>query len=123
MAYNIRKRSALSIRSITSLFIIVILLFAIKNSFSSLSGLSSGKERLTDLQRTLQKEKKENAYLKERLSYVQSDQFVEEEAREKLGLVKEGEYIVIAPPPTDKVKEDETIDTRPNWKKWWELFF
>lgn len=99
------------------------MVFAIKNSFSSFSGLSSGKERLTDLEMSLQEQKKENAYLKERLSYVQSNQFVEEEARDKLGLVKDGEYIVIAPPPTDKIKQPENIDARPNWKKWWELFF
>lgn len=123
MAYNIRKGMSLSIRNIISIAIIIILVFAIKSSTERFSELSSGKKRLSELEITLDKEQKKNAFLKERLSYVQSDTFVEEEARNKLGLTKEGEYVVIAPPPINKDKKNEIVDNTPNWKKWWELFF
>lgn len=37
----------------------------------------------------------ENKYLNEQLKYTQSDSFVENEARQKLGLVKKGEIVYI----------------------------
>ncbi|HHW58293.1 MAG TPA: septum formation initiator family protein [Clostridia bacterium] len=38
---------------------------------------------------------KENKYLNELLKYVNSDNFIENEARQKLGLVKKGEIIYV----------------------------
>ena len=50
---------------------------------------------------------------------------MERMAREKLGLVKEGETIVIM--KNEKLKmtneEQEVEENSPNWKKWWGLFF
>lgn len=66
---------------------------------------------------------KEDKFLTEKLQYVKSNEFVEKEAREKLGLVKEGEHIVIAPPPPQNTLKDGQKDAKENWKKWWELFF
>lgn len=124
MAYNISKRATLSIRSFVSIIIIIILLFVINNTITSFQELSHGKKILEELNKELEDEKKQQAYLKERLSYVKTDKFIEEEVREKLGLVKEGEYIVIAPAPFEKSKQvSKNADEIPNWKKWWKLFF
>ena len=74
----------------------------------------------------------ENATLKRQLQDAQSEGFVERMAREKLGLVKEGETLVVmSNPPAgeagDKLQmtneEEKTAENAPNWKKWWKLFF
>jgi len=82
-----------------------------------------GKERLK-----VEALKIKNEELKKQLEYVKSQEFLEREAREKLGLVREGEVVVILPenfketigndhPQTEKGKEV------PNWGKWWKVFF
>ncbi len=82
------------------------------------------KDLIVTAQAQLEAEKRENARLKAQLKSAQNSQFIEEEARNKLLLVKPGEQIVIIPhdlvsSDSSKLKEDK----RPNWQKWWDLFF
>jgi hypothetical protein len=65
---------------------------------------------------------KENTYFRERLKYVKTQQFIEDEAKEKLGLLRPGEFFVIAPTSTP-LNQYPVIEGYPNWKKWLELFF
>ena len=67
----------------------------------------------------------ENATLKRQLQDAQSEGFVERMAREKLGLVRQGETVVVMKNEKLKVKNEaqETEENVPNWKKWWGLFF
>jgi len=65
---------------------------------------------------------KKNVFLKERLEFVKTDEFISEQARNELGLVKKDEYVVLAPPPGKREFED-ILDNTPNWKKWLELLF
>lgn len=68
-----------------------------------------------------------NWQLKQRLEEVQSPKFVEQEAREKLGLAKEGETVYVLPGSLGKLQtglgEVEQEKDLPNWRKWWNLFF
>lgn len=112
-----------NIKNIIPLVIIVILLFIIKNMIASTLELRSNSAVVSNLKAELEFEGKRNQFLTERLYYVQTDEFVKNEARKKLGLVKEGEYIVLAPPATDSGKLLLEPKSTPNWKKWWELFF
>jgi len=75
----------------------------------------------------LGKLKADNEVLRSRLAEAESTAFVERVAREQLGLVREGEKVVILPTsriryPNDQVKH-EAEEVLPNWKKWWKLFF
>lgn len=81
-----------------------------------------GKETVTNLTKQAEEKEREYAFLLERLFYVQSDQFVEKEARDKLGLVKSGEHIVLLPEAKKSSKTPEYTDIYPNWKRWIELF-
>ena len=45
------------------------------------------------------------------------------EAKEMLGMLKSGEIVVIAPTAGAAEKDEIFIDTRSNWRKWWDLFF
>jgi len=72
--------------------------------------------------------KEENARLEREILQTQSGAFIEKQVRDRLGLVKEGEAIVVLPdeeilrrlapqiPP-----ESDTLPD-PNWKKWIQLF-
>lgn len=64
-----------------------------------------------------------NAFLKERLQYVQTDTFINEQARNQLGLVQKDEYVILAPPPEEKEFNKEILDHTPNWRKWFEMLF
>lgn len=77
----------------------------------------------------VQKEKKlaelknKNQELKETLKGVQSQEFIEKEAREKLNMGKRGEVVVILPNNRTIKQPNNKEEDLPNWKKWYKLFF
>lgn len=103
--------------------IVIFLLFIIKNIVVSIINLNQNSQIVTNLINQERDEKKQNQFLKERLYYVNTNEFIEKQAREKLGMVKSGEHIVLAPPASSTSSEIKINDTIPNWKKWWKLFF
>lgn len=69
---------------------------------------------------------KERQQLLEKKQYYQSEEFIEEEARNKLGLSRPGETVVILPPNVSQIlgrEEEKPAEEIPNWKKWLKLFF
>ena len=68
-----------------------------------------------------------NRELKKKLTQIQSPQFIEEQARDKLGLSKAGETIVVI--PEEKLKQilgasnSAQIIRFPNWLGWFKVFF
>lgn len=88
--------------------------------------LRSG-DRLNQKTEVLVSLQKKNMELKNRLNEVQSIGFIEEEARNKLGLAREGETVFIIPQKfLDKVlKQDvKAIEPQiPNWQGWLKLFW
>lgn len=89
--------------------------------------LHSG-DRLSLATEILYKLEVENKRLKERLEQTKTDEFIVEQARNKLGLVKKGETLIVI--PEDKInqvlsasqsaKEEERL---PNWVGWFRLFW
>lgn len=103
--------------------ILLILLLIIRNGIVSILNSFSNETTGVKLEQTLAEEEKKNKFLKERLYYVKTNQFVEEEAKEKLGMLRSGELFVIAPTSTPLNQEKIVLDDKPNWKKWLDLFF
>lgn len=106
-----------------NLFIIIIGLLLIVNLTRSLSQLVKSWEKMDQVKKEITMTQKKNEELKAKLEKVQSQEFIEEVARNKLGLAKEGEVVVILPaiePEATKAAEEKNI---PNWQKWWKLFF
>jgi cell division protein FtsB len=105
---------------IFSLFIINDLVHSIYNLWQKNNLIDRGKHALSV-------EKDKNAELKSRLKVVIQPQFIEEEARNKLFLVRPGEgIVVVAPTEYLRVSSSASVgykDERPNWKQWWEMFF
>jgi cell division protein FtsB len=79
---------------------------------------------LTSAQKQLDREKLENQKLKGELSFAQTPQFLEEQAHNKLFLVKPGEQeVLISPSLVGKNQPQKQNQNIPNWQKWFQLFF
>lgn len=110
-------------------FIIVLVasLFFINNLTRSIFGLWQ-KQNLVEKERIeLLKAKEENQRLKEQLSRVQSPEFIEEQARNKLLLLKPEEQRILISnnltSATQSGKKSVGEHKEANWKRWWDLFF
>jgi cell division protein FtsB len=76
----------------------------------------------------VEKMRQENAQLEAQIAQTQGSAFIEKQIRDKLGLAKTGEAIVVLPDaeilrklaPQIPVEENTLPD--PNWKKWLKLF-
>lgn len=75
----------------------------------------------------LEKLRTENTRLKEEAAASQEQSFIEREARERLGLVKPGEVVVIIPTDQEATASGEISPqvqaVRPIWQQWISLFF
>lgn len=84
-------------------------------------------ERLGREAENLYKLEVQNKQLQKQLSAVKSPEFIEAEARNKLGLAKPGEVVVVI--PENRLKEvmgatgSAEAPRLPNWLGWWKLFF
>lgn len=74
----------------------------------------------------LKKEQEELLKTKEK---IESDEFIEKEAREKLGLAKPGETVAVLPDQetlkklAPKIEPESFPEELPIWRRWVELFF
>jgi len=115
-----KKRFVLLLLFFFGLYLIV--------SFSrDLWGLWQKSGEMEKSQLALDKLRIKNEELKKQLEYVNSDAFIEKEARDKLGLGKAGETILILPENLEIIgvnqPEISANQSLPNWEKWWKLFF
>ena len=85
------------------------------------SRIEEEKERIE----VLEQEREE---LQEKLEFVQSEEYIEKQLRDNLGLAKEGEIVVILPAEeivkkfAPRIDEEEEIPLEANWKMWMKLF-
>ena len=90
------------------------------------SSLKAG-DRLTETTEVLHSLQVQNEKLKQQLQEVKTPQFIEQQARDKLGLARPGETVVII--PIDKLNQvlgasqSATIVRLPNWMGWLRLFW
>lgn len=104
-----------------NLTILVIGLFLIVNLTRSILSLLRAGDKIKEVQEQVAELQFKNDELKKRLAEMQSPAYLEKIAREKLGLAKEGEVVVILPPYQPPLPSGE--ESLPNWKKWLRLFF
>jgi cell division protein FtsB len=94
----------------------------------SISRIVGSGEKVKQAQADLDRLKKENADLTKELSGLQSVGFIEKQARDKLGLARKGEIVVILP-DEDKLRQlapELSVKhydlPKSNWEKWIDLF-
>lgn len=86
--------------------------------FRALNELKLAAQKVEELQ-------KEKESLTQKRDFYQSESFIEEEARNKLNMAKEGETLVILPPNLEEIlgkKETLPAVSLPFWRQWLNLF-
>lgn len=109
-------------KKIVFFVVLVASVFAINNLVRSIYSLWNKQDLLSLAQKDVEKEKAENIELLQKLKIVESEEFIEKEARNKLFMVKPGEHLVVLPSIEPKKEQKTNVDL-PNWQKWLNLFF
>lgn len=137
MAYNIiifhirqaRKRLNFSLcvkiifkmRKIAYVVIVIGLILIINSLLRSIYDLWHKQDLVTSAIKQLDFEKQKNQKLKADFQYVQTSQFIESQAYNKLFLVKPGEQQVLIS-QNSALNKKIIDDNTPNWQKWINLF-
>jgi len=109
------------------LLIFIFLLMLVSLIRNVLRVVESNK-RIGKAQDQVEKLKKENEELEEKLAVTRSEGYIEKQLRDKLGLAKEGEIVIVLPDEkiletlAPSLEEEEETLPDPNWKKWLKLF-
>lgn len=115
------------IKKVIIVVVILVSLVVAYNLISQIINASKSGERLSEAAEVVYNLEAENKQLKKKLEEIQSPQFIEEEARNKLNLGKSGETIVII--PDEKIKQvlgssnSAQIIRLPNYLGWFRVFF
>ena len=107
----------------------VIVFFVLASSLiKSIKRIQMGDTVIEKTKIKIEKVNEESKKLSEQLKITQSEEFLEKQLRNKLGLAKEGEIILVLPEASvvrklsPIIPEEEEVKPKPNWKKWLELF-
>ncbi len=115
-------------RKIVIIIAVLVLIFIVYNfGVRILTAFKAG-DRLTAAASRLHTLEVKNKELKAQLEEVSSADYIEKQARDKLGLAKEGEILVVIPEERIKQvlglqKETTQEEKLPNWLGWIRLFF
>jgi cell division protein DivIC len=118
-------------RKLVRLAVLVICIVLGVGIVRSVYTLSQKKGIIAERQQVLTDLTAKNRQLQENLLEATSPAFIEQAARDKLGLVREGETVVILDKsqitnlPAGKAGPNDQERPRelPSWKQWWSLFF
>ena len=116
------RRAILSYgKKVAIICVCIVLIVLVKNILTNIFSTHERASILKELQTELQSKQEQEVLLTQRLSVAKTDEFVENEARSKLGLVREGEKIIadekLAPVSLPGIAEEPS-----NWQKWLKLF-
>jgi len=115
-------------RKIIGIVTWILIVFLLVSTVKNLQKVAGIRSAVQAEKAKVEKMKQTNAELEAQISEIQSPEFIEGQIRNKLGLVKPGEAIVVLPDADTLRKlapqmpvEVETLPD-PNWKKWIHLF-
>lgn len=107
---------------------IVILIILASSFVKSYRRIKEGDNLIEKTKIKLEKIEEDNKKLSEQLQLTLSEEFKEKQFRDKMGLAKEGEIIIVLPEPEElkrlvpELPVEAEPQLKPNWKKWFELF-
>lgn len=113
---------------LSTYIILGLLVFFSFSLFRNITNVKMVEKRIKDKEMEVEKVRQEQAKLERELENAKSEQFMEKQLRDKLGLAKEGEMVVVLPPPevlrkfAPHYEEEKVMLPDPNWKKWMKLF-
>lgn len=114
------------------IFFFLLIFFMGVGLFRTLKRVQDSRGRMEGLKTAVGNLEVENQQLQKEVVYRQSPEFIEQQARDQLKMVKDGEHLVILPNlpaqaglPT-VLGSEATSAAPPNspvWKQWWNVFF
>jgi cell division protein FtsB len=110
-------------RNILFLLFVLVSLILVINSAKRIITFKNTFQRVDEAEQQLSNLREENESLKKELEYKSSEEYVEESIRDNLGLVKEGESVVILPKEEAEIQQEVSDEKIANWSKWWNVFF
>jgi cell division protein FtsB len=108
---------------ITAWLLVVFGLVLVTRSGASVYRLWKTGERVEEAGRQLAAAEEENRQLTAKLKEVQTPEYMERQAREKLGYGKPGEVVIVI--PDDQNPKSEILSSKegvPNWIRWRKLY-
>lgn len=100
-------------------YLILILGFLIAVSLVySLFKFNTTRERVAKIKREYADLKIQEEELLQREKEVESSTFIEKEARNKLGMSRPGERVIVISSSVQEDKTSQILNSQPNWKKW-----
>jgi cell division protein FtsB len=127
---NFQKAKKIFFSNILIIVLVLVLLIFCFGIFRECAKRAALEEELAGLERELQKQKADNDNFLISLDAYNSDFFLEQEARGKFNLKKEGEKVVIIPDSDKMIKIKSDVDSEGekklklnNFELWWNYFF
>lgn len=105
------------------IFVVIGLCLVINSLAHSIYDLWHKQDLLVSSQTQLQQELERNQKLKADYKYAQTQQFVEQQAHDKLFLVKPGEQQVLLSQSLEGGSKSNSNNNIPNWQQWLNIFF
>lgn len=122
------KKIAERIKVYSNYLLILLFVFLLASFVRNIVKTGKAKKQIQEAETRVEKLREEGRQLSEKVQAVKSQEYIEKQLRDKLGLAKEGETVVVLPDdeilrklaPT-RLEEEETLPD-PTWRKWAKLF-
>ena len=128
MRLDLNKIIAGRVQKLSSVLIIMLFIGLTLSLYRSITRMDSADQGIEEAQERVNKLKEENRELEDKLKEVRNIENIEKQLRDKLGLAKEGEIVIVLPEDevlrklAPKIEEEVEVLPDPNWKKWMKLF-
>jgi cell division protein FtsB len=128
MAIDFKSNIKAKIKKYINYLLILFVFLTLLGLARSINKARQVREMIKEKQEKVDKLNKENEEFKKRLKEVTSDEYIEKQLRDSLGLAKEGEIVVVLPDKetlkalAPHIEEEEDSLPDPNWKRWVHLF-
>ena len=106
----------------SSFFTIILFIFLVLSSISLIKTFGRSqdiKQRIANLETEINKLEGDKTDFLQTIEYLKTDFYKEKEAREKFGLQKPGEKVIVVLPPEEAPSQPE----EKNIDKWWQFLF
>jgi cell division protein FtsB len=110
-------------KKIVLAFIFIFTLWLIFSVARQVYSLFKAGERVSQAEQKLSQLKLEEESLRKELTFRESEEFIEKEARDKLGLAKEGETIAILPKKLQEEPQPKETPQVSNLSRWFQRLF
>lgn len=113
---------------LTRFGIILLAILVVNSVIGGLVSVKKSNDKIQQEKLKVEEQERKNRELKKQLEEVNSATFTEQVARDKLGLAKPGETIIVLPDKevlkrlAPHIEEEQEALPDPNWKKWLKLF-